>query len=294
PAAGDRRQAKDQVQAIARHRDVVNISRASRHMQRGRVVGSVVGGLLTGQLLSRTVSGVLGANLGWRAIYFIAAAALSILGVVLWRFLPRTAAGEKMRYSALLLSMASLIRHQPVLRESCVFGSMTFAAFAAFWMTLAFHLESPALGHGSDVAGLMGLLALVGALAAGSVGRLTDRFSARTIVGLFLVLTLGSFGWLYFTGLSLLGLGIGVVLMDLGVQAVHVGSQSRVYSLIPEARNRLGTIYIVTYFAGGAVGSAAGVWGWTHYGWLGVCGSGAAFALTATLWFIVGRRRQPK
>ncbi len=226
---------------------------------------------------------MVGDQWGWRTIYFLAAGTLLILLAVLCVVLPRCPPSARLSYPALLRSLGGLVRDQPVLRESCLFGSMTFAAFSAFWMTIAFHLESPALGYGSDVTGMLGLLALVGALAAGSVGRLTDRLSARGISGGFLVLTLGSFGSLYAGGGSLFWLGAGVVLMDLGVQAVHVANQSRVYSLIPAARNRLGTIYIVTYFGGGAIGSAAGVWGWTRFGWAGVCTIAAGLVALAML-----------
>ncbi|KAA0142813.1 MFS transporter [Gimesia chilikensis] len=259
--------------------------------ERGRVVGTVVGGLLTGLLLSRTISGVLGRLIDWQSIYYIAACMLTCLLALLWYALPSTKPQIRMGYIPLLTSLWKLFTTEKVLRESCVFGSLSFAAFSAFWMTLVFHLERPPLNYGSDVAGMLGLLAIGGALAAGGVGRLSDRFGARPIIGLFQLFTLFSFGILYFQGETLLGLGIGVVLMDLGIQAVHVGNQSRVYSLSPEARNRLGTIYIVIYFAGGALGAAVGVWSWTEFGWAGVCSSSALFMLMATLYWLLTIRR---
>ncbi|WP_145455211.1 MFS transporter [Gimesia panareensis] len=259
--------------------------------QRGRVVGSVVGGLLTGLLLSRTVSGVLGTLIDWQSIYYLASGMLACLLALLWYSLPSTKPQIRMGYLPLLASMWKLFTSEKVLRESCVFGSLSFAAFSTFWMTIVFHLERPPLNYGSDVAGMLGLLAIGGALAAGGVGRLTDRFGARPIIGLFQLFTLFSFGILYLYGETLIGLGIGVVLMDLGIQAVHVGNQSRVYSLSPEARNRLGTIYIVIYFAGGSLGAAVGVWSWTEFGWAGVCSASALFMLTATIYWLLTHRR---
>ncbi|WP_417376572.1 MFS transporter [Gimesia maris] len=259
--------------------------------QRGQVVGTVVGGLLTGLLLCRTISGFLGKLIDWQFIYFLAAGMLVCLFILLWRYLPSTMPQIRMGYFRLLTSMWKIFRSEPVLRESCLFGSMSMAAFCAFWMTLAFHLERPPLNYGSDVAGLLGLLAIGGAITAGMIGRLADRFGARPIIGLFQLFTLSSFGIFYLWGETLLGLGIGVVVMDLGIQAVHVGNQSRIYSLAPEERNRLGTIYIVTYFAGGSLGAAASVWSWTHYGWSGVCIISALFLVVSTLYWAFTARR---
>lgn len=259
--------------------------------QRGQVVGTVVGGLLTGLLLSRTISGFLGKLIDWQSIYFIAAGMLVCLFILLWHSLPSTKPQIRLGYIPLLTSMWKIFHTERVLRESCLFGSMSMAAFCAFWMTLAFHLERPPLNYGSDVAGLLGLLAIGGAIAAGLIGRMADRFGERPIIGLFQFFTLSSFGVFYLWGESLIGLGIGVVVMDLGIQAVHVCNQSRIYSLAPEARNRLGTIYIVTYFAGGSLGAAGSVWGWTHYGWSGVCAISALFLVISTLYWACTARR---
>jgi predicted MFS family arabinose efflux permease len=139
--------------------------------QRGQVVGTVVGGLLTGLLLSRTISGFLGKLIDWQSIYFIAAGMLACLFLLLWRSLPGTKPQIRMGYIPLLTSMWKIFHTERVLRESCLFGSMSMAAFCAFWMTLAFHLERPPLNYGSDVAGLLGLLAIGGAIAAGLIGR---------------------------------------------------------------------------------------------------------------------------
>jgi MFS family permease len=186
--------------------------------------------------------------------------------------------------------MWTLWRSEPVLREACAFGAMTFGAFTAFWMTIAFHLAAPPLHHGSGVAGLMGLFALAGALAAGVAGRLADRYGARGVSGAFLVVTFLSFGLLWWFRTSVWGIGLGVLFMDLGVQGVHVCNQTRVYSLHPGARNRLGAIYIVTYFAGGSLGSALSVWAWSQLGWGGVCLVGAGMVLVAVTRFVLGAR----
>jgi predicted MFS family arabinose efflux permease len=238
---------------------------------RGRVVGTVMGGMLAGVLLSRTVSGVVGRSLGWRAMYGIAAAATVGMLLTLWAALPRSRPSARLSYPALLRSMVGLVREEPVLRQSCVFGAATFGAFSAFWATLAFHLAGPPCGYGSEVAGLFGLVGVVGVAAAPLVGRAGDRGSLRRTVGLGVAVTALSF--------VLFGLGrhvlwvlvVGVVLLDLGVQVVHVANQTRNYALRPDARSRLNTVYMVAYFVGGMVGSSLGATGWAAAGWAGVC-----------------------
>ena len=71
---------------------------------------------------------------------------------------------------------------------------------------------------------------------------------------------------------------VGVILLDVGVQATHISNQSLIFSLVPEARSRLNTVYMTAYFIGGSVGSIAGGLAWTHFAWPGVCVVGLAFA----------------
>lgn len=260
----------------------------ARPEQRGRAVGTVLSGLLIGLLLSRTVSGILGAHISWRAIYLLAAGVLLLLFVVLWKKLPHSQPISRMPYKRLLASMLDLWRAEPALRESCCFGALSFGAFGAFWIALAFHLEAAPFHYGPQAAGLMGLLAVIGAVGASAVGRLADRISPRQLSGAFLIVGLLSFILLWLMGTSLLGMCVGLILMDLGTQGVHVCNQARVYGLQPEARNRLGTVYIVTYFAGGAIGSALGTWGWAQAGWTGVCAAGGLLMALALAVYVRG------
>jgi predicted MFS family arabinose efflux permease len=160
---------------------------------RGRVVGTVMGGMLAGVLLSRTVSGVVGQSLGWRAMYWIAAAVTVGVLLTLRAALPTSRPSTCLSYPALLRSMVALVREEPVLRQSCLFGAATFGAFSAFWATLAFHLAGPPLGYGSEVAGLFGLIGVVGVAAAPLVGRAGDRGSLRRTIGLGIGVTALSF-----------------------------------------------------------------------------------------------------
>jgi predicted MFS family arabinose efflux permease len=143
--------------------------------QRGRVVGQVVGGLLIGILGARTVAGLLGDALGWRWVFGLASGMMLVLAMVAWRAFPRVAPGTALPYRSLLVSMFRLLRAERVLGEVALKGGFVFAAFSAFWTTLAFNLEAPPLHYGPRAAGMFGLVGIVGAMAAPLVGRLTDK-----------------------------------------------------------------------------------------------------------------------
>ncbi len=257
--------------------------------ERGRVLGFMMGGVLVGILVARTASGFLGAYLGWRAVYVVAAGLMVLLAVALRTLLPESPPTASMRYGALLRSTLALAFQEPVLREAAILGGLGFGAFSAFWCTLAFFLEEPPYHLGSQAAGLFGLLGAAGALAAPAVGRLADRVSPRTNAGAALALALASFGLFALGGRTLAVLVLGVLLMDVGVQSNHVSNLARVHALRPEARSRMNTVYMVTYFGGGALGTALGTWAWTGWGWGGVCGVGAGLLAVALAVWAAGR-----
>jgi predicted MFS family arabinose efflux permease len=262
-------------------------AKLARDEERGRVVGSILGGLLTGILLARVVSGYVGDAFGWRAMYWIAAGAMALLAVALRYALPYDQPEGNLKYGELLRSIANLVASQPVLREAALSGGMLFGAFSSFWSTLIFFLGTPPYHYGARAAGLFGIVGVAGAAIAPLAGRLSDRRGPAFTVTLGVLTTLAS--WLVFgtAGYGILGLISGVILLDLGVQAGHVANQTRIYALIPQARSRLNTVYMVSYFLGGALGSGLGAIGWARAGWKGVCAAGAAqgfVALAARLW----------
>ncbi len=269
--------------SVSTHTLVALAAALARPEERGRTVGTVMSGLLLGILLARTVSGFLGAYLGWRSMFWLAAVVTALLGIVLARRLPVDPPRPPARYFELLGSLARLFREQPVLREACLFGALTFASFGAFWVTLTFHLEAPPFGYKSDVVGLFGLVGAAGALAASYAGRLADRHDPRRLSALAVLLTALSFAFMAPFGSRLWGLIVGVIGLDLGVQAAHIANQTRVHALLPEARNRLHTLYMFSYFAGGSLGTALAAWAWEAAGWLGVCAVGALLPLSALL-----------
>jgi predicted MFS family arabinose efflux permease len=265
--------------------------------QRGRVVGTVVAGILFGVLLARTFSGSIGALLGWRAVYGIAAGAMLILAVVVRAKLPISRPESVLSWPELMRSTLRLVREHVVLRESALLGAMFFAAFSAFWTTLVFFLGGTPYHYGSAsaVTGFFGLVGAVGAAGAPTIGHLADKHGPRFTIRVALWLTLFSFLFLGFAGKHLAGLIVGVILMDLGVQSGHVANQTRIYSIDPSARGRLNMVYMFCYFIGGGLGSYLGAWCWHVAGWWGVCGFGTTtLFLAIAAEFTYGRAAMPR
>lgn len=260
--------------------------------KRGQVVGTVVSGLLLGILLARTISGFVGAAFGWRFMFTAGAVTMFIVALVLQVVLPKSSPTFQGSYKHLIKSVFRLVFDLPVLRESMLFGAMLFASFSAFWATLIHLMETPAFGLGSRAVGLFGLLGAAGALTAPIIGKMADRSSPRANVGVGILLTAAAYViyWVW-GGSSLIALGVGVLIMDIGVQAAHVSNQSRVFALIPEARSRLNTAYMFAYFVGGALGSWTASVAWGLYQWPGVCATALGFLTIGLAVFVLNARR---
>jgi predicted MFS family arabinose efflux permease len=251
--------------------------------ERGRVVGTMVGGILFGVLLARTFSGSLGALFGWRAVYGIASVAILSLAAIIRTQLPASLPAFVISWPDLMRSTLHLVRRHALLRESALLGAMCFSAFSAFWTTLIFLLESPAYHYGSAVAGFFGLVGAVGAAGAPTIGHLAGKHGPRATIRVALWLSMFSFILMGFIGKYFPGLIISVVLMDLGIQIAHISNQTRIYSIDPAARSRLNMVYMFCYFVGGALGSYFGAVCWHHAGWWGVCSFGAGILCLALL-----------
>jgi predicted MFS family arabinose efflux permease len=262
-------------------------ARLASSNERGRVVGIVLCGFLVGTPLATIFSGFVGEYLGWRAIFWIAAAMMIVLAVVLRFLLPDDhSAKSEVSYPQLLGSLWGLLRSEPVLQEVSVLGILVFGAFTVFWVTISFILETPPYHYGSDVVGLFGLVGIAGALAALFVGRFADRRDARYANGVALAVILLSFVVMWLTGQRLPGLIIGAFLLDLGAQSNQAANEARIYTLNPAAWNRLNTIYILMFCLGGSLGAVLGVLGWSIARWDGVYGI-ACFMLLVALGFYV-------
>ncbi len=253
--------------------------------ERGRVVGMVMSGLLIGILLARTVSGALaGAGGSYRTVYLVAAGAMVVQAVALRLRLPVYRERHTFTYPALLASVLRLLREEPVLRRRAQYGLLSFGTFSAFWTSMAF-LLSRHYHYAIPVIGLFGLVGAGGALAASIAGRLSDRGLAHHSTLVTSVLLVGSWALLWWGGSVLAALIVGVVVLDIGAQGLHITNQGEIYKRRPEARSRLTSAYMVLYFVGGGIGSAGSAFAYDRLGWDGVCLVGGVFALgTLVLW----------
>ncbi|WP_230971472.1 MFS transporter [Nitrogeniibacter aestuarii] len=252
---------------------------------RGRAVGTVMSGLLIGILLARTVAGGFSSLLHWRAVYVVAAVLMMLCAVALRRALPRYRADAGIGYTGLLRSVIQLFFQERVLRVRALLGMISFALFSLFWTPLAFVLTAPPYGYSDAVIGLFGLAGAAGALAASWAGRLADQGKGATGVWLGLLGLLLAWLPLGYAQSSLVALLIGVLMLDLAVQLVHVSNQNAIYALDPNARNRLNAGYMTCYFIGGATGSWLAGYLYAHAGWPGIVATAVGIA---TLGIVVG------
>jgi len=250
---------------------------------RGRVVGTVMSGLLLGILLARTASGLVAGATSWRVVYGAGAALVLVMAVLLARVLPGEPQRPHLTYLGVLRSTAQLFAQQPLLRRRSLLGALGFAAFSVFWTTIAFLLAGPPYRYSDPVIGLFGLVGAAGALCATFAGNVADRGRTRAASTTFAALAAASFLPIYLGRHSLLLLIVGIVLLDIGVQGLQVINQSLIYRIGPAVRSRVNSAYMVSYFIGGAVGSAVASSVYAGAGWRGVCIVGGAVGLAATV-----------
>lgn len=236
---------------------------------RGRAIGVMMTGLLIGIIGSRVISGFIGGQFGWQTMYYVSAAAMVILFVILYFKLPRLKPNYDGTYGQLIKSLWLFFKTEPTLRLAIMRGALSFAGLSAMWTTLVFVMED-SFGYGSTVTGIFGLLGIVGALGANVVGKLNDRYSKNKIINIGIILLL--FSWLLFLFSThfIIGLAIGIITVDLGQQTIHITNQNIILAKIPGARNRINTIYMVIFFIGGALGASLGSLAYEYYGWAGV------------------------
>ncbi|TDS53323.1 MFS transporter [Myroides indicus] len=264
----------------------------SSEEQRGKVIGTVVSGLLIGILFSRTISGFVGVWLGWRGMFWIAAL-ISIILVCMIQFrLPSNKPNFQGTVIELYFSMWKLIKEQTVLREATIITSLAFAQFGNFWTTMVLLLHNKPFEYNSALIGAFGLIGACGAFAAPLVGKIGGAGGARKLILYGIVMTFSSFVVFYFSSISIVGIIIGIILIDLGMQTIHVSNQTRIYSLLPEARNRLNTVYMSFSFLGTAFGSAFGLYLWKYFGWSGVCIGGMSLAVLSMIIYLLNRKNE--
>ncbi|MER7715337.1 MFS transporter [Streptomyces flaveolus] len=257
---------------------------------RGRALGVIMGGVLFGILLSRTVASLIAAAGGWRTVYAVAAVAMAAVTVAVPRIVRDGSRPLRMAYGAQVLSVLTQFRDLPVLRSRCFLGACVMGAFTAFWTSVAFLLTAPPFSYSQIGIGVFALSGVAGALMTSGGGRLIDRYRhwRWQSSGVCLAVLALSFALLMLGGTSILWLVVGAVVMDAAIQAVHVTNQSVVYELNDDARSRLAGGYMISFALGGAVGSACSAEAYHRWGWDGSCWVGVALAAAGLLAWAFG------
>jgi predicted MFS family arabinose efflux permease len=250
--------------------------------RRGQTVGTIMSGLLCGLLFSRTLAGFVATHAGWREMFWVGSPVAIIAGLTMAIALPRSHPYVAMPYSSALRSMIHLWRNEPSLRSATVVQAALFASFTVFWTILALHLQEPRFALGADIAGLFGIVGAVGIFAAPLAGRLADQRGPARVALIGAAITCVSWIIFGFWG-RVIGLVVGVVILDVGVTSALISNQHIVFGLHPEARGRLNTIFMTGMFLGGSVGSAGATFFWSQGGWGAVSIFGAGLAVVAAV-----------
>ncbi|MFD4268014.1 MFS transporter [Rhodococcus sp. NPDC058481] len=256
---------------------------------RGRVVGTVMSGLLLGGLLARTISGTLSEFGGWRTAYWVNAVLLAAVAMLLWRVLPRLHTPAGMSYPALLRSTIVLFRTEPVLRWRAGIAALSLASFNVFWTAVTFLLVGDHYRWSEAVIGLFGLVAVAGTIATPVAGRLADRGHVHWVAGVGTALLAVSWVAIGAGGTSLVWLLAGAIALTVAQQSVLSSNQNVIYALAPEIRNRLNSAFMTAFFIGGAAGSALTAVAWVRGGWAGVSALGGALAVATFLVWVAER-----
>lgn len=253
--------------------------------QRGRVVGTIVSGILTGILLSRTISGLIADRLGWRAIYVLSSLMMLAFAVVMARVLPPEIPRPPVSYPKLLLSVLTTVKRHRRAQITVVIAALAFSVFSIFWTAITFLLSAPPFSFSVAQIGLVGLVGLAGALAARRVGRFHDRGWSSQATGAALGLALLSLVLAGVGSRSIFAVLLAVLLFDVALQAINVLNQTRMLSIDPAARSRLNTAFVVANFIGGAIGSSLAGLLWKRGGWsLTMLGGGLLIVLAMSVW----------
>ncbi|MBC7556879.1 MAG: MFS transporter [Chryseobacterium sp.] len=266
------------------------VAHLSNDKGRGRAIGIVMSGLLIGILGSRVLSGLIGEYFGWRSVFYGASALMTMLFVLLKIKLPVIKPDYSESYSKLMQSLWFYLKTEPTLRLATLRGALAFGSLSAFWTTLVFLMED-SFHYGSAVAGGFGLFGIAGALGAAYVGKLNNRISKNKLILAGVILLIIS--WLIFlvSAHSIFGLIVGVILIDLGCQSLHITNQNIIFSKNTEARNRVNTIYMVGFFIGGALGTVLGAIAWNSFGWTGVSVLGLLLSFTILIVQLITAKR---
>jgi predicted MFS family arabinose efflux permease len=252
--------------------------------RRGRVIGTVMAGLVTGIMLARPFSSFLASVVGWRGVFFTAAAITLLIGILLRSLLPTRMPASKQGYLKTLRSTAATVARYGVLRRRMAYQMSLFGMFTAFWTTVPLMLADR-FGYDQQQIALFALAGAGGALAAPLAGRVADRGLSRAATitaGLGAAVILAVTDYLVYSGASVT-LMIAAALFDACVQSNQVIGQRIIYALSEEERGRINSAYITAIFVAGSITSALGPALYAHYGWPAIAVAGFLLTLPIAL-----------
>ena len=258
-------------------------SQFSQPKYKGRNVGIVVSGLLTGILASRVISGFIGELFGWREMYYIAAGMMLICAITIVRLLPDIQPNFTGKYHDLMASIWTLLKKFPQLRIYSIRAALNFGSFLAMWSCLAFKMSQAPFFANSDTVGMLGICGMAGALTASFVGKYVKKIGVRSFNFIGCGLILLSWLFLFVGANSYIGIIAGIIIIDIGMQCVQLSNQTSIFELAPQASNRVNTIFMTTYFIGGATGTFLAGTCWELYEWHGVIGVGIVLTTISLL-----------
>jgi predicted MFS family arabinose efflux permease len=248
--------------------------------RRGRIVGNVMAGLLTGIMLARPAALFIAAHFGWRAVFWWSAALMILIGITLMRIMPKHQPPAGKHYSQILHSMIGLFRDMPILRKRAWYQALMFAAFNMFWTAAPIMLVDRFAMSQQGIA-LFALAGAGGALAAPIAGRFADRGFTRVMtVGAMTALgvTCYASGWAVdWQWLALLV--VLTIAFDAAIQTNQITSQRIIFSAPQDVRGRVNAIYMTINFIGGAVGSVLGTITYHWVGWSATAATGGVIGL---------------
>lgn len=262
--------------------------------RRGAVTGTLATGILTGIMLGRSLAGIAGYAVGWRTVYVAAAVATMAMAVVMGRTMPDTPNLRNEPYAALLASLAKLTRETPLLRLATLLQALSFGTFNALWVGLTLRLQAEPFHMNTRQIGLLGLVAVTGAMSAPVLGRLADRASMATAVRIAFAVTAA--GWLAMLALptGIVGIVASMVLVGVGAIGTDVTLRTALYGLQPDIRMRLNAVYSTGTFLGGSLFSFAVPVLWTRWGWPSIIAVSLAATAVALLLAHEPRRSRPE
>jgi predicted MFS family arabinose efflux permease len=256
----------------------------SRPEKKSSNVGIVLSGLLTGILMSRVISGIVGEHLGWREMYYIATFLMILCFIAIQQLLPDIPPTFNGRYMSLMKSIYRLLRTYRQLITHSTRAALAFGSFTCMWACMAFKIKAAPFFAGSDVVGLLGLCGLGGVMTASLAGKYIPLVGVRNFHYIGCSFSLLAWAFLYFGGNTYVGLVIGVVLIDIGMQCIQLSNQSSLFALCPPASNRINTIFMTIFFLGGSLGTFLAGSIWQSFEWNGIISIGVGLVVASVIY----------